>query len=129
MFAAPNYNLDWIRVYCNTNEPKSHVGIDMTYKIGPYYVTTLDMPMPVFILKNPPDHHPSLLAGLSISVCKQFEDYLYLSQQLKLHGKLETLVYGTDGETAMENAFEKVFPIDGMFSTYYSGYLRHDSKT
>ena len=53
-----------------------------------------------------PDHHPGIVTGLSVSVLKQKENYLYLSQPSRTHGKLENLVYGTDGEPAIERAFE-----------------------
>ena len=115
IFAAPDSHLKWIKSFCNTENPMSHVGIDMTYKIGPYYVTTLTMPIPIFVWKKRPYIHPGIVVALSISVCKQEEDYLYLSQQLKSHGKLETLIYGTDGEVAIETAFEKTYPIEGLY--------------
>ena len=126
IFAAPDTHLAWLKNYCNAANPKSVVGIDMTYKIGPYYVTTLVMQMPIFVWKDRPNHHPGIVAALSISVCKQEDDYLYLSQQLKAHGKLETLVYGTDGEVAMENAFEQTFPVTSectamIFHPFFSG--------
>eukprot|EP00795_Rhopilema_esculentum_P017848 gene17847-9553_t len=57
------------------------------------------------------DHHPGIVTGLSVSALKQKKDYLYLSQQLRTHGKLENLVSGTDGEPAIERAFEKSFQL------------------
>ena len=113
IFASPDSHLKWIKTYCGTKNPLSCVGADMTYKIGPFYVTTLTMPIPIFVWKKKPLSHPGIVVELSVSVCKQEEDYLYLCQQLKVHGKLETLLYGTDGEVALETAFEKTFPIEG----------------
>eukprot|EP00795_Rhopilema_esculentum_P014355 gene14355-5400_t len=48
----------------------------------------------------------------------QKEDYLYLSQQLRTHGKLENLVSGTDGEPAIERAFEKSFQLKRVFGDW-----------
>ena len=109
IFAAPDSHLGWIKKFCDSTNPSAILGIDMTYKIGPYYVTTLVMPFPMFVWKKSEIRHPGIVVALSISMCKQEDDYLYLSQQLKEKGKLISLVYGTDGEPALENAFEKAF--------------------
>ena len=85
----------------------------MTYKIGPYYVTTVVLPLPLFVLKSSPTRHPGILVALSVTVCKEKEDYNYLSNQLKQKGKIVNLVYGTDGEQATEMGFEEVYPMNG----------------
>ena len=115
IFAAPDTQLAWVKRFCSINNPLSQLGIDMTYKIGPFYVTTLVMQMPIFVLKKNPTKHPHVVVGLSVSGCKQYEDYAYLSRNLKLEGKIQSLIYGTDGEPAIEKAFEETFPIEGMF--------------
>ena len=66
------------------------------------------MLLPTFVLKY----------MISVSVSKLEDDYLYLSQQLRPHGKLEILVYGTDGEPALERAFERIFPIEGKMISF-----------
>jgi len=87
----------------------------MTYKMGPFYVTTLSMEMPLFDIKGKLNRHPNVLVGLAVTTTKTADDYHYISHQLKVVGKLQTLVYGTDGEPALENAFETTFPIEGFY--------------
>eukprot|EP00795_Rhopilema_esculentum_P003571 gene3571-9595_t len=64
------------------------------------------------------DHHPGIVTGLSVSVLKRKEDYLCLSQQLRTHGKLENLISGTDGEPAIERAFEKSFQLKNVLRAW-----------
>lgn len=121
IFAAPDVQLSWVKKYCKVQNPTSRIGIDMTYKIGPYYVTTTTMPMPIFVLKDHRNKHPHALIGLSITSCKQ-QDYLFLARNLKTEGKIDSLIYGTDGEVAIEKAFEEVFPINGNILLKYIRY-------
>ena len=84
----------------------------MTYKIGPFYVTSLVMPMPMFKYKDS-EKHPGIVSAIAITTTKDTDDYHYLSHHLKKKGKMNSLVYGTDGEPAIEKAFEAEFPIEG----------------
>ena len=45
------------------------------------------------------------------STGRQEHDYRYLAHQHKLCG-ITNLIYGTDGEIALEMGFERIFPIE-----------------
>lgn len=85
----------------------------MTYKVGYFYVTPFSMKMPLFRYRTN-QRHPAITVGLAITSTKEQDDYTYVAQSIKTHGKIDSLVYGTDGELAMENAFENTFPICGI---------------
>ena len=116
VFASPETNLNWIKEFCRPSSKLAvPAGVDMTYKCGPFYVTTLTVEHPLFIYKDRPTHHPGILLAIMTSVTRDEGDYDYFATQLASSG-VKTLVYGTDGEVAMERAFEKVFPITGPSS-------------
>ena len=109
-FAMTDTQILWVKKYCSGDTPKSQVGIDMTYNMGPFYVTTLTFPHPMFVYRNKPTKHPTTLAAMMTSVTKEREDYEYLAGSLFRKG-IKSLTYGTDGELALEQAFENVYPI------------------
>ena len=78
--------------------------------MGPFYVTTLTFPHPMFVYRNQPNKHPTTLAAMMTSVTKEREDYEYLAGSLFRKG-IKSLTYGTDGEQAIEQAFENIYPI------------------
>ena len=80
----------------------------MTYKLGPFYLTTLTFPNSMFVYKSKEGRHPTTLAAVMTSVTKEERDYEYLARCLKAEG-IDTLAYGTDGEFALEHGFESVF--------------------
>ena len=51
-FAASDTCLGWVKRFCTGIGAKSVAGIDMTYKLGPFYLTTLLFPNPMFVYKN-----------------------------------------------------------------------------
>ena len=113
-FAATDNMLKWIKTFCNPNAVhKAQLGIDMTYKIGPFFTTCLSFPHPMYVHKGDPQKHPTIFAGMSTSTCRQKDDYLYLATQLKANG-VEKLIYGTDGELALELGLEAMFPIEDV---------------
>lgn len=57
--------------------------------------------------------HPTIFAGMATSTGRQKEDCMYLASQLKSNG-IEKLIYGKDGELALELGFEAVFPIEDV---------------
>lgn len=109
-FAMTDNQMTWIKRYCSGEKPKSQTGIDMTYNMGPFYVTTLTFPHPMFVYRNKPDKHPITLAAMMTSVTKEREDYENLASSLYRKG-IRSLTYGTDGEFALDQGFENVFPI------------------
>ncbi|KAJ7385956.1 hypothetical protein OS493_012285 [Desmophyllum pertusum] len=64
----------------------------------------------MFVYRNKPTKHPTTLAAMMTSVTKEREDYEYLAGSLFRKG-IKSLTYGTDGELALEQAFENVYPI------------------
>ena len=82
----------------------------MTYKLGPFYLTIVTFPNPMLVYKNNVNKHPTTLAAVMTSVSKEMRDYEYLARSLKSEG-IESLMYGTDGECALESGFESVYPI------------------
>ena len=122
-FAATDTQLHWIKTYCSGKTPKAPLGIDMTYKAGPFYLTLLSIAHPMFVFKNNTSKHPTILVGMMTSCTRDEHDYQYLALNLKRHG-IKTLIYGTDGELAMEKALESAFPTDGVPPSSASIHLR-----
>ena len=122
-FAAKDLHIEWLKSFCSGTSPKSQCGIDMTYNCGPFYLTTLTFPHPMFVHRNARDKHPTTLAGIMTSTSREMEDYEYLAANLKRKG-ICNLTYGTDGETPLETGFEKVFPIHGTSSSDTNIHLR-----
>ena len=81
------------------------------YKLGPFYLTTLNFSNPMFVYKNNENKHPTTLAAVMTSVTKEERDYRFIASCLKNAG-VSSLTYGTDGEYALERGFESVFPIE-----------------
>ena len=122
-FTATDTQLHWIKTYCGGEKPKTPMGMDMTYKVGPFYLMLLTIAHPMFVFWNNRSKHPTILVGMMTSCTRDVHDYEYLASNLKKHG-IKTLTYGTDGELAMEKAFESVFPIDGVPPSSASIHLR-----
>ena len=64
----------------------------------------------MFVYKSNEQKHPTTLAAIMTSTLKEKNDYQYMVRCLKSEG-VDSLVYGMDGECAMEMGFEDVFPI------------------
>ena len=73
-FAMTDNQMTWIKRYCSGEKPKSQIGIDMTYNMGRFHVTTLMFPHPMFVYRNKPDKHLITLAAMMTSVTKERED-------------------------------------------------------
>jgi hypothetical protein len=123
-FAATDNCLDWMRQFCTPkSQVRAPVHIDMTYKVGPFYTTCLSFAHPMFVHKNMPDVHPTALLGLMTSTYRRAADYRFLANSLQNKCTTE-LIYGTDGELALEKAFEDVFPIKDVSEEKKSIHLR-----
>lgn len=92
---------------------KRPLQIDMTYNIGDFYATCLYMKHPGFVHKNDLNRNVSMLVGIATTLSKTESDYSYMAEKIKQKTGAKTLIYGIDGETALERAMEKCFPIDG----------------
>ena len=120
-FAATNNCINWIRNFCKGRKAKSVAGVDMTYKLGPFYLTTLTFPNPLFVQKNDASKHPTTLGAIMTSVSKKEGDYEFLGRCLQTRG-VTSLTFGRDGECAMEKGLEKVYPLTG--ATFKNIHLR-----
>ena len=88
----------------------------MTYTIGDFYTTTLTMQHPMFVFRGTV-RHPTILLAVMTSQGKSIHDYNYLAQNLQKMG-VKQLIYGTDGERALEQALENHFPVEGEQNIY-----------
>lgn len=112
-FAALENMITWIKTFCNPDaECKAQLGIDMTYKVGPFLQPVLVFPT-LCLSRGDSEKHPTIFAGMATRTGRQKEDYMYLASQLKSNG-IEKLIYGTDGELPLELGFEAVFPIEDV---------------
>jgi len=87
-FAATDYILGWIKRYCHFgSNPAAVAGIDMTYRLSPFYLTTVTLPNPMFVYKSNKNKHPTTLAAVITSVgSKEKRDYENLARSLKSEG-------------------------------------------
>lgn len=96
-FAMTDTQLTWMKKYCSGYSPNSQVEINMTYNMGPFYVTALTCPHPMFVYRNQPTKHHTTLAAMMTSITKEREDYEYLAGSLF-------------SKQAIEQAFENIYP-------------------
>ena len=84
----------------------------MTYKVGQFYVTIFSFPHPMFTLKDEENRNSTILLGMISTTTRDVADYEYLASKLHSLG-IHSLIYGTDGEYALEKAMENVLPFEG----------------
>jgi len=58
-FATTDTQLHWIKTYCSGENSKAPLGIDMTYKAGPFYLMLLTIAYPIFVFRNNTSKHPT----------------------------------------------------------------------
>ena len=81
-FAATDNCLRWVKHFCSGVKPEAIAGIDMTYKLGPFYLTTLTFPNPIIVYRNKEGKHPTTLAAIMTSVTNEQPDYEYMARCL-----------------------------------------------
>ena len=59
-----------------------------------------------------------------IHVKKEAEDYKFVASKLKDQAKENCLIYGSDGEFALEKSLEEIFPIEDVVTGKTSIHLR-----
>ena len=122
-FCTTDLLMKWTTMFCSPLKENVHPAqIDMTYKCGPFYATTMIFHHPMFVRKNT-EEHPGIFIWLGTSNTKETGDYSYFAHQLKQQN-VNAIVFGSDGETAMEAGFEQVFPIEGITTNKRSLHLR-----
>lgn len=123
-FAASDFGMRLMQTYCcTTSKDRQVLGIDMTYAIGKFYVTLATVPCPYLRTRLHPSRMPTILTAMATTVSRHKNDYLYLANELK-KCKLSTLIYGTDGEIALEMGMEETFPISKVTPGQQSIHLR-----
>ena len=85
----------------------------MTYKIGHFYATTFSIKIPTFKYRDN-ERNPAITVGVAITSKKDENDYAYIASSLRRQSKADVIVYGTDGEVAMEKSFEREYPTKGI---------------
>ena len=120
LFATTDDRMEMVDRYATASKPSSVLEIDMTYPPAPFYVTQFVMPHPLLVWKNERSRHPTITIALGVSYKKEEEDYAFFSDKLRQHLQTKTLVYGTDGEPAIEKPLERNFPIEGMLNLCYT---------
>ena len=106
--------MDWIKAYCLAENPKAVLGVDMTYKYGLIYVTPVTIKHSMFVKKNDPLSRPGVVVALATSSTREYKDYKFLAEKISKFVAGKPIVYGTDGELAIEKAFEKEFTIEDV---------------
>ena len=104
-FQATQFQLNELSRICLSDRFRVILSIDATFNCGPFYVTMTSYKNVMFL--NNDGRHPVAIGPSIIHTTKEFDDYHYLSTQLKSHCKgFEALkAYGTDGEINIVNAF------------------------
>lgn len=75
-----------------------------------------------------------VIVAVATATTRETMDYHYFATQLKVATGVKALIYGTDGEPALEKAMEEVFPASRFFTPNSSvrlrcfGHLRDDMK-
>ena len=124
VFATTDSLMKWTGQFCSTSRKSSQLGIDMTYKCGPFYVTGGSFPHPSFVWKNDSYSHPTVVAFVLTHVKKEADDYKFVASKLKDQAKENCLIYGPDGEFALEKSLEEIFPIEDVVTGKTSIHLR-----
>lgn len=104
-FQATEFQLNELSRICLSRRFSAILSIDATFNCGPFYVTLTSYKNTMFL--NKAGKHPVAIGPSIIHTTKEFDDYHYLSSQLKSHCKdFEALqAYGTDGEINIIDAF------------------------
>ena len=88
-FAMCEQAIGWIKQFCSPlSDPpvKSQVQIDMTYKVGLFYVTVLSCAHPMFTMQNDKTRHPTVFLGMTTTTSKDVGAYEYLAGKLHSAG-------------------------------------------
>ena len=96
--------------FCTSSEEFSVVTVDSTFNLGDFDVTPITYQY-LMLETEHSKNHPILLGPILIHFCRNFFTYLYFASTLiGLQHDLEKLkIFGTDGETALADAFSHEF--------------------
>ena len=122
VFATTDSLMKWTVQFCLTSRKLSQLGIDMTYKCGPFYVTAGSFPS--FVWKNNSCSHPTVVAFVLTHVKKEGGYYKFVASKLKNQEKENCLFYGADEEFALEKSLEEISQIEDVITGKTSIHLR-----
>ena len=122
--ASTDFLMKWSAQFSSTSRKSSELCIDMTYKCGPFYVTPGSFTHPSFVWKNNSYSHTTVVAFAFTHVKKDADDYQFVASNLKDQAKENCLIYGSDGEFALERSLEEIFPIEDVVTWKTSIHLR-----
>ena len=111
MVLAFNYTLDDLVRFC-TGQKHCVFGVDPTFNLGNFDVTVTTYQHLLLQLKDDQSQKsPTLLGPIFIHVCKDFAAYHFFTSFLVgQRPQLRSIkAFGTDGESALENALESSF--------------------
>lgn len=111
-FAMGELQRHWLQSFCTGANAKSIVSITNIHKLGNVYLTALTCSLPIFVLKDDPSKHPTVLLALMTSLTNEEQDYEYLASKLRQQG-ITQMVYGTDGVAPLDDVLERNFPTTG----------------
>ena len=111
VLATTDSLMKWNGQFCSTSRKSSQIGVDMTYKFGPFYVPAGSFPHPSFVGKNNSYSHPTFVAFVSTHVKNKVDDYKFVASKLKDQPKENCIMYESDDEFALEKFVEEIFPI------------------
>ena len=97
----------------NCTDPSHFVtlGVDPTFKLGPFYATPTVFPLRMLVSKQT-GKSPAFLGPVLIHQSQKFSSYYYFASQIiGLKRQLKDVrAIGTDGESALYDAFKSAFP-------------------
>lgn len=124
-FAATQFGLKAIKKYCQpTSKNKQVLHIDATFNVGPYFLVICTLRYPMIVKKTDPEVPIFIIGAMATMLGQTYKDYLYFAQKLQEWTQVTALIYGTDGENALERAMMQVFPTSDIFKEHTSIKLR-----
>ena len=105
-----DHQLNDIKRFCTSNKAISILRADLTYNIGPCFVTVTTYRHLQFLTKE--NVHPVMLGPTIIHTRKEYQSYFSLpSEMLRLKPKLAGMrVFGSDSERNVYKPFSNLFP-------------------
>ena len=109
-FQATAFQLEQLSRVLLSDKFRVVLSVDATFNCGPFYVTLTSFPNKMFV--NKAGRPPVMIGPSIVHTTKEFEDYYYLTKQLKTHckGFESLLAFGSDGEVNIANAFACELP-------------------
>ena len=110
VFLSTKQQLTDIERFCTNAEHFSVLGVDATFNVGKYFLTLTTYKHLMLLTKK--NTHPVFIGPALIHQRRLFDSYFSLpSNMIKYNPNLQgLLVYGSDGEQNLSDAFDSCFP-------------------